>query len=156
MCKHHENVEKFAAGAVKLWKSVEGLSDAQLDAFPVPGTWSIRQIVVHTLDSDLVAGDRMKRVAAMDVPLLMNYDEAAYARTLYHPGLSVRLACDLFEKHREFTAAVLRPLPTAAFERYGVHNLNGKRTLGELVATYIEHLEHHLRFIEKKRAMVGA
>ncbi len=155
MCKHHDNVEKFAAGAVKLWKSVEGLSDAQLDAFPIPGTWSIRQIVIHTLDSDLVAADRMKRIAAMDVPLLMNYDENTYVRTLYHPGLSVRLACDIFEKNRELTAAMLRPLPAAAFERYGIHNLTGKRTLGELVVSYIDHLEHHLRFIERKRGMVG-
>jgi len=91
----------------------------------------------------------------MDVPLLMNYDESAYVSKLYHPELSVRLACDLFEKHREFTAAVLRPLPMAAFDRYGVHNLTGKRTLGDLVVTYIDHLEHHLRFIEKKRAMVS-
>ena len=28
-------------------------------AFPIPGTWSIQQIIMHLMDSDLIASDRM-------------------------------------------------------------------------------------------------
>jgi len=44
-------------------------------AVPVPGTWSLQQIAIHMMDSDLIASDRMKRIASMDKPLLCGYDE---------------------------------------------------------------------------------
>ena len=37
-------------------------------AFPVPGKWSVQQLVMHMLDSDLVAGERMKRIIAEPRP----------------------------------------------------------------------------------------
>jgi hypothetical protein len=48
-------------------------------AFPVPGTWSIQQIVLHMMDSDLIASDRMKRVIAEDRPTLIGYNETAFS-----------------------------------------------------------------------------
>ena len=57
-------IERYAAGANVPAEAIRGLTPTDLNAFPVPGTWSIQQIVIHLMDSDLIGSDRMKRVAA--------------------------------------------------------------------------------------------
>ena len=148
-------IERYAAGAGQLRSSIAGLSRDELTAYPVPGTWSIQQIVLHLMDSDLIGADRMKRVAAEDKPpMLIGYDESAFARGLFYHELDVQLACDVFEKNRQLTAEILRRLPPAAFARKGHHDEHGDMTLAELLATYVDHLEHHLKFIHQKRQLL--
>jgi len=149
-------IEQYAAGAAKLGPSIAGLSREELTASPVPGTWSIQQIVLHVMDSDLIAADRMKRVAAEEKPpTLIGYDESAFARGLFYNELDPQLACEIFQKNRLLTAEILRRLPAAAFQRTGYHNEQGDMTLAELVSTYVEHLDHHLKFIYEKRKLLG-
>jgi len=148
-------IDRYAAGGAEPAGAIRGLSAADLDAIPVPGTWSIRQIVVHLLDSDLAATHRMKRIAAEELPLLIAYDETALAGQGFYAALDVNRCCELFALHRAHTAEFLRALPDAAFERRGVHNQSGIVTLGGLVETYVWHLEHHLGFLRRKRAMLG-
>ncbi len=148
-------IERYAQGGGQLRAAVAGLSKEQLTAFPVPGTWSIQQIVVHLMDSDLIASDRMKRVAAMELPLLIGYDETAFIDKLDPHDQPIDDVLSVFDLNRKLTARVLRKLPDDAFARAGIHNERGKITLEEFVVSYIKHLEHHLGFIAKKRAMVG-
>ena len=125
-------IERYASGAGTLATAVAGLSREQMTALPVPGTWSIQQIVFHLMESDLISTDRMKRIIAMDNPLLIGYDEAAFGKRLLHEQLDARVACDIFEKNRMLTAELLRCLPDEAFARAGVHNERGKVTLEEM------------------------
>jgi hypothetical protein len=149
-------IEQYAAGASQPAQAIAGLTHQQLNAFPVPGTWSIQQIVLHLMDSDLIGADRMKRVAAEDrPPTLIGYDESAFARGLYYDQLDPQLACDVFAKNRLLTAEILKRLPVSAFDRTGNHNEHGEMTLAELVKTYVEHLDHHLKFIREKRKLLG-
>ncbi len=149
-------IEQYAAGAVQPAEAIAGLTREQLNAFPVPGTWSIQQIVVHLMDSDLIGADRMKRVAAEDrPPTLIGYDESAFASKLFCDQLDPQMACDVFAKNRLLTAEILRRLPATAFERTGHHNEHGVMTLAELLANYVEHLNHHLKFILQKRQLLG-
>ena len=62
-------IERYAAGADVPAAAIRGLTRDELNAFPVPGTWSIQQIVLHLMDSDLIGSDRMKRVAAEENPV---------------------------------------------------------------------------------------
>ncbi len=149
-------IERYAAGATSPAQAIAGLSREQLNAFPVPNTWSIQQIVLHLMDSDLIGADRMKRVAAENrPPTLIGYDETAFARGLFYDQLDPRMACEVFEKNRLLTAEVLRRLPEAAFNRTGDHNEHGPMTLAELVENYVGHLDHHLKFIREKRKLLG-
>ena len=43
---------------------IRGLTAQELNSFPVPGTWSVQQVIFHLMDSDLICSDRMKRVIA--------------------------------------------------------------------------------------------
>jgi hypothetical protein len=149
-------IERYAAGASVPAEAIRGLTAAELNAFPVPGTWSIQQIIVHLLDSDLVGSDRMKRVAAEnDPPQLIGYDETAFAKNLHYEKIDPTQACDTFRLNRLLTATVLRNLPESTFERHGMHSERGKETLAQLVKIYVDHLDHHMKFIREKRKLLG-
>ena len=105
------------------------------------------------VDGGIVIGtDRMKRIACMDTPLIVAYDENAMVRLPGTSELNAFAACEMFQKNRQMTATILRNLPTAAWERFGIHTESGKVTLGELLVKYTQHLDHHLKFIAAKRA----
>lgn len=152
---NRERIEVFAKGGQQLVNAYQGLTRDQLLAVPIPGTWSLQQIAIHLLESDLIAADRMKRIAAMDRPLLIGYDETAFSQLPGVNEIDAHKACELFAYHREMLAVVLRKLPDQAFDRFGIHNEIGKVTLAEMVDKYIAHLDGHLVHVLKKKQMVA-
>lgn len=148
-------IETCAAGPAKLRAAVAGLTPDELTARPGPGAWSIHEVVVHLADSDAISIDRMKRILTEDDPPLLYADESAYVDRLFPHDQDLADALTLFEVGRRQWARVLRKLPDAVFERAGVHNRKGPVRLGELVASYVEHLDYHLGFIRDKRATLG-
>ncbi|MCC6425556.1 MAG: DinB family protein [Phycisphaerales bacterium] len=149
-------IARFTADADILHKLTAGLTREQLTAFPVPGTWSMQQLVVHLLDSDLIAVHRMKRIIAEEAPLLISYDETAFAARLHYHGLDTLTVCELFRLNRLHMGEILRNLPALAFDRHGIHNQRGKVTLREMLELYVHHVDHHLPFAEAKRKKLGA
>jgi hypothetical protein len=148
-------IERYAVGAALPGLAIRGLTVEEMNSFPVPGTWSIQQIVMHLMDSDLIASDRMKRVIAEDKPTLIGYDETAFGKNLFYDRLDAAMACEVFRLNRLLTAAILRNVPDSAFSRVGMHSERGQVTLEHFVETYVEHLDHHLKFLREKRRALG-
>ena len=148
-------IEKYEAGGEQLALAIRGLTRDDLLAMPIPGKWSTQQVVIHLMDSDLVGTDRMKRVIAEDNPTLIGYDESKFVMNLYYEEQSAEDAVKIFDLNRKMFATILRKLPDSAFDRSGMHNERGKVTLGDQLKGYVNHLEHHLKFIHEKRAAMG-
>ena len=148
-------IDRYAAGAALPAQAIAGMTRDELLARPVAGRWSTQEVIIHLMDSDLVGSERMKRVIAMERPLLLGYDENAFTRSLCYDRLDAAVACEVFAKNRELTSQVLRALPDEAFRRVGIHSERGLETLEELVIGYADHLDHHLRFISEKRKALG-
>jgi uncharacterized damage-inducible protein DinB len=148
-------IDQYTAGAHTLAEAIEGLSPEQLQAFPVPGTWSIQQIVVHLMDSDLVLADRMKRIIAEDLPLLVEFNETQFAERLQYQSQDANLACEVFRHNRLLMREILVRLGEEDFDRCGIHTERGKVTLAEWLAITVRHLDHHLKFIRDKRRLVS-
>ena len=154
-------IDEFERGTEKITAAIRGLSREELhwlppaDAGPEVGRWSIHQIVIHLMDSDVIAVHRMKRVIAEETPLLIAYDENGFIRSLYYEEQSAETALQIMDLNRREFARVLRRLPDAAFDRAGVHNQAGKVTLGEMVGSYVRHVDGHLNFVRAKRARLG-
>lgn len=147
-------MDEFEAGGLRLVEAYRGLTRPQLLAQPIPGTWSLQQIAIHLYESDLIGADRMKRIAAMDRPLLIGYDETAFSQLPGVDELDAQEACQLFLRNRAMLAVVLRRLPAAAFQRFGIHNEYGKVTLEAMVRNYVEHLDGHMVHVARKKALV--
>jgi len=147
-----DKIDTYLAGGPMLAQSIWGLTHEQLHAKPADGSWTIHQIVTHMLESDLIGTDRMKRIACMDKPLLVGFDETAFSNLAGREQIDAFAACELFLRNRQLTAVILRALPTRAWDRIGIHTEVGAVSLTQMLDKYIVHLEHHLEFIVKKRA----
>jgi hypothetical protein len=154
---HAQAVDQYAQQVGRLSSWARGLSRAQLSAAPTgqfAGTWTVGQNIVHCLDSDLAATHRMRRIVAEATPLLIAYDETQFAASLSYEHDDIELVCRLFDDNRRWTAAWLSRLPDDAFDRAGIHNQRGRVTLGQFVKIYIDHINHHDKFVAAKREML--
>jgi uncharacterized damage-inducible protein DinB len=149
-----EWIDKYEHGPAELRAAVAGLSEEQLKAFVVPGTWSIQQIVIHLSDSELIGADRLKRIIAMDSAVLQSYDETAFSNNLHYHEQSVADALAIMELNARQTARILRKLPAAAFERKGLHTEAGEISLGQMLQRIAGHVDHHLKFVNQKRKLL--
>jgi hypothetical protein len=149
-------IDEFETGGEKLKRAIAGLTRQDLLWIPPAdagiGIWSIQQIVIHLMDSDLVLVDRMKRVIAEDNPLLIGYNESKYAANLFYGEQDAQNSIQIVDLNRRQFAVVLRKLPESAYARTGCHNERGLVTLAQFVEMACWHLDHHIGFIHKKRA----
>jgi hypothetical protein len=148
-------IAEFEAGPAKVRAAVAGLTRADLTARPGPGDWSILEVVVHLADSDAIAIDRMKRMLIEDNPPLLYADENAYIARLFPHEQDVEDAILSMEVGRRQFARVLRKLPPEAFDRTGTNSKTGLKTVGGMVATYVKHIDDHLKFVYAKREKLG-
>ncbi len=88
-----------------LRQAVAGLSAAQEATPERPGKWSVRQVVQHLADSELVGGFRFRMVLAHDAPALPGYDQDAWAQRLRYSDSDLETALADFTTLRQATSA---------------------------------------------------
>jgi hypothetical protein len=144
-------VVAMAEAPDRLRRLVRGLTEKQLAVSPAPGKWSIREIVAHLADSEVVLGSRYRFIAAMDRPPLPGYDQDAFVENL---GIARATTADLlddFAMARAVNIGLLERVGEAAWERVGIHAERGEESLGRLVTMYAGHDRVHLLQIETIR-----
>ena len=144
-------IREYAAGAEQLSCAIEGMADEQLNATPIPGKWSTRQVVCHLADFELVYADRLKRVIAENEPTFFGGDPDLFAARLAYDRRVVAEELQLIQTVRVHVVRLLRSLRAADFERTGQHSEAGWMTLATLLQQITSHIPHHVQFIEEKR-----
>lgn len=147
-------VQDYLRGVQILRESVEGMNQSQLMSRPVPGKWSTLEVVCHLVDSDQAWMHRMKRIISEDRPLLIGYDETRFAEALGYHARDIREELELFDLGRRHMARILLLLAPGALDRKGVHSESGLITLQRAIEVEVEHVSHHVRFIEEKRRVM--
>jgi hypothetical protein len=157
MAFNRKLIDRFAAGADVPARAIKGLTRKELHTLPpgAPGLWTIHQIMVHLMDSHVVMGTRVKRIVAEDKPLITAYDESKWTANLHYETVDTAQACEMFRLNQRMIADLLKQLPDQAFNREGVHTERGLIKLGPMVQGYIEHLDHHMKFVRAKRKLLG-
>jgi len=144
-------LERFRRGPELIAAVITGAAGAELDFVPAPVRWSIRQIVAHLADSEIVGADRLRRVIAEANPSLMAYDQDAWAKNLNYGRRKISESLDTLRRLRAGNYDLLKDLPEAALARTGTHNQRGLMTLRQLVEVIAEHAERHARQLEELR-----
>ena len=152
---HMPILSRFEAGGPLLVQATSNLSPDQCREHPIPGTWSVAELVAHVLDSDLVFADRMKRIIAEESPALTAFDEHAWIDKLLSNDMPVEEAAILFAANRKWMSRILKSQDESAFARIGMHSEKGRQTLAEVLVYATNHLDHHLKFLYAKRAKLG-
>jgi uncharacterized damage-inducible protein DinB len=145
-------IDDYLAGPGKLRDAIAGMTDAQINAAPIPGKWSTRQIICHIADFEPVYADRMKRVIAEETPTLFGGDPDLFAARLAYDRRDIAQELQLIETVRKHVASILKTLKPEDFQRTGNHSQRGPLTLETLLTNVTNHIPHHIKFIEEKRA----
>lgn len=147
-----ELIESYLAGPIQLRAAIAGMTWQQIDAAPIPGKWSTRQVICHIADFEPVYADRMKRVIAEEGPTMFGGDPDRFAARLAYDQRDLDVELQMIEAIRNHVATILKTLAPEDFERTGNHSERGPLTLKVLLTSVTNHIPHHIRFIEEKRA----
>ncbi len=143
-------LQQYEQGADQLRVAVSKALPDQLTLHPVPGKWSIHEVVCHIADFETVCSDRLKRVLVEDNPTMFDADPDVFADGLHYGHRNIEEELDLIAVVRKQMARILRQTDIEDFQRTGVHSKAGPLTLETLLERITRHIPHHLAFIEQK------
>jgi hypothetical protein len=123
----------------------------ELDARPMPGKWSAREIVHHLADSEMAAAVRFRLLLAEDRPVIKGYDQDRFAGRL-HYDRPHEASLELFRAARASTAELMGCLTEAEWLREGTHSELGRFGLDTWLTIYGPHAHRHADQIRVARS----
>jgi uncharacterized damage-inducible protein DinB len=144
-------VESYLAGPGELREAVSGLSRGQLITRPIPGKWSVLEVVCHLADTDANIAHRLKRVLSEERPQFERVQPDLMLAALAYHGRDVEEELTIFDLTRRQMGRILQASPAEAWERTGIVGDRGGKSVAQILNGAVEHLRHHLRFIVEKR-----
>jgi uncharacterized damage-inducible protein DinB len=150
-------IEAYSGGAKLLGNALRRAANADLDARPIAGQWSIREVVCHLADAEIIYADRMKRILAEENPTFFEADPDRFGPALHCPRRPLDKELAVVEAIRAHMLPILQSCSADDFQRTGVHSRDGQMTLQTLLERMTAHIPHHVAFIEAKlRALAGS
>lgn len=134
--------------------AIAGVSDARLSEPESPGKWSLRHVVQHLADSDLVWGYRVRLVLAQERPPLTGYDQDLWSDRLHYDRLPIDEALDRFAVLRRSNLRLLAHATPDDLQRVGVHAERGEESVALMIRLYAGHDLLHLRQLARIRQAV--
>jgi hypothetical protein len=150
-----EPLDMFARAGAGVREAIAGLSEAQLRTPEREGKWSMRDVVRHLADAELVLAFRYRMILAHDRPAIAAYDQDLWVQRLERDDDTATIAGDL-ETVRSINLRLLRAQPPEAWQRVGIHSERGEESLALLVRMAAGHDVVHTRQLLRIRAAVGA
>ena len=144
-------LERFRRGPELMAVILTGVFGEEEDYLTAPGKWSIRQLIAHVADAELVAAHRFRQTIAEDNPTVVAFDQNAWASRLDYARRKPKQSLESFRRQRAENYDLLKRLDEAAFERCATHSQRGKISLGEMLEGFANHTESHARQIEAIR-----
>lgn len=134
------------------------------------GRWSVRALLGHLADAELVLTMRMRRVLAEECPVLPLWDENAFLDSALYGGVvsgrsvggvgeggvggwkaqAIGGHVAVVHTLRQWMGEWLGVMPMSAWNRRGMHETNGAMSLADLVVYSTWHLEHHASYLRGK------
>ncbi|MGP8246045.1 MAG: DinB family protein [Bryobacteraceae bacterium] len=144
-------LERFRRGPELMAVTLTGVFGEEEDYLPAPGKWSIRQLMAHVADTEIVAAGRFRQVIAEDNPTLVAFDQNAWAARLDYARRKPKQSLESFRRLRAENYELLKGLEEAVFERTGRHSERGPLSLRQMLEGFAGHAESHARQIESIR-----
>ena len=141
-------LELQAQAPARLASLLKGLSDAELSRRPLPDKWSIREIVAHLADDELVGGYRIRMILSSPGTEIQAFDQDEWARTGRYDQAEVRASLEMFSVLRQSNLALLRCLRSEEWDMSGVHAERGPESIRDIAMYYAGHDINHLAQIE--------
>jgi hypothetical protein len=130
---------------------IEGLSAEALGQRPAPDKWSIREIVAHLADDELVGGYRIRLILSAPGTAIQAFDQDVWARTGRYGTRAVSDSLALYRILRLANLQLLHSLTDQEWDLFGVHAERGIESLRDIARYFAGHDLNHFRQIESIR-----
>jgi hypothetical protein len=143
-----ELIHAVDVAALKL----KALGESAAAAKPAPDKWSIKEIIGHLVDSATNNHQRFIRAQDADPFIFPRYYQDMWVNAQGYNDTSWQELVELWRLYNHHLAHVMRRVPAEKLEvecRIGEFE---PVTLGFLITDYLDHLNHHLRQIDERRA----
>ncbi|MGC8668194.1 MAG: DinB family protein [Chthonomonadales bacterium] len=124
----------------------QGLDDAVLDRRPDAERFTIREVLAHLADFEVVWLERMRRMASEAEPFLPGVDESELAAAHDYAHSDPEVQRDRFCRGRDALVGFLEALSPEEWDRTGRRE-TGIITIGSLAAMVLGHDGYHTRQI---------
>ena len=133
----------------RLRSAVRGASPAALARRPAPGKWSVREILAHLADDELVWGYRIRRMLAESGSAIEGFDQVRWAETGRYGSTRPSDSLDMERSLRAANLALLSGLSKKEWKQYGTHSEFGRLTIADSVELLAGHDLNHLGQIRR-------
>ena len=154
-----QKIDLIESGPAMIQAAVAGLASDALDYKPAPDKWSIREIVAHLADVEIIYGYRMRQMMADDKPVIAPIDQDAWAAKLRYAEADLGELLDRHRIERRGNVRLLRQLKADDLKRGAFHpERNRIVTIEDLIGMMAGHEPNHHAQIErlKQQAAKGA
>jgi hypothetical protein len=147
-------VAQYEDGCRAIAAALDGIADEEWEAREGPNEWSPREVIHHLADSEMTSAIRLRRLIVEDRPVIVGYDQEAFARQLYYDR-PIEPSLAAFKAARDSTAQILRRLTPDQWRREGTHSESGRYAVEDWLRIYAVHAHDHADQIRRARATVG-
>jgi len=142
-------VAQYAGGPQRIQEMLVRVPKEALQWRPEPGKWSVHEVIVHCADSESNAALRIRYLLAEKDPLIVGYDQDAWARVFDYHSQSLEESLAATAGARSRTVPLLRAMTEPQWKKQGRHTESGPYTPEDWLRVYAAHLEGHARQIER-------
>lgn len=125
---------------------VETIGPARLEIPPAPGKWSVRDIISHLADGEMVFAFRLRQTLAEDHHVIQPFDQDLWAKS--YPACNASLALAVLSALRAWNIALIRSVQPADLSKPVTHPERGTMTFQTIVETMAGHDRNHIQQIE--------
>jgi hypothetical protein len=144
---HQDPHAVISSSAGRLRALIDQMGPERAAWTPAPGKWSVREILCHLADCEIVFAYRLRQTLAEPEHVIQPFDQDLWART--YAAYDCDQALTIFSAARDWNLALLRSLPPEAFATRVTHPERGKMTFQTIVETMAGHDLNHIVQIER-------
>jgi uncharacterized damage-inducible protein DinB len=149
-------IAQYVDGYNEVVRSLEGIPTDALTAHPIEGKWSAAEIVHHLADSETTSGLRLRRLLVEDHPVILGYDQDAYAKSLNYNRRAMAPALEAFRSARATVAQLFEFMREADWQREGTHSESGSYSVEDWLRIYAAHAHNHAGQIRRLREALSS
>lgn len=128
----------------KLARMLASQSAATLSRARGPGKWSVRQIVAHLADAEVVHAYRIRMMLGDSGGTIQAFDQDVWATEGRYQNVDIKVALEAFTALRKLNLAFYKRLTPGKRRRYGVHQERGRESIDHTSRMYTGHDLNHM------------
>lgn len=113
------------------------------------GKWSIREVLMHIIDTEIIFTGRALRIARGDTQELPGYDHDAYVKDNDFTHLTAEVILDLFQSQRATSRIIFDTFNAQQKSRSGIAAGN-TLLVAKIPDIIIGHCQHHIHILKNR------